>query len=121
MNREFCKRVKQLRLRLGMKRKYLAVKAGLTEWFITSLEAGHADDGDLNKQQLEALATALGVSRAELTGTLPARPALGQVIAERSAGYVVQESLSFESDSCPQCGHPFQGVRCRNGHLNDNT
>lgn len=123
MNREFGKRVKQARLALGMKRKYLAVKAGLTEWFITSVEAGHADDGDLNREQLDALAAALGVSRAELISPPPAPPAIGQVVAQRTAAYVVQGVFNFGSDPCPQpgCGQPFLGGRCSNGHLNDNT
>jgi len=121
MNKKFGERVRHLRVRLGLKRKYVAVNSGLSEWLIARLEAGHADQGDLNPQALAALAATLNVTVSDLVAQSPdAGP--GRVIAQRKASSVIQQELSFGTvDACPSCGLKFLGARCPNGHPNDNT
>jgi transcriptional regulator with XRE-family HTH domain len=121
MDKKFGQRVKNLRVRLGLKRKYVAVNCGLSEWWIARIEAGHADQGELNLQALAALAETLNVAVSDLVAP-SSDTGPGRVVAQRRPSSLIQHELTFGSaDACPSCGLKFLGARCPNGHPNDNT
>jgi transcriptional regulator with XRE-family HTH domain len=113
-NRDFGRRVKREREKLGAKRDRLAQLSGIATNRLEMIEFGQADNSDLRTDELAALARVFNCPVDYLvSGKECLVPELAAtVVAQRSLRGPLQHTLAFPADWCPNCQAPAKGSRC---------
>jgi hypothetical protein len=80
------------------------------------IEVGQIDETDLLGSELAQLAHVIQRSVSWLVSgqDQPVVSLQQGIVAQRSRGGTMQQQLSFDTNTCPDCHHLLDGVRCSN-------